>query len=270
MICKYQKSAASSLALIDTRFELRAESTSDHHVIVPDGTPGLLYVSQGGFHRKDTQGIDYFSSGQLYLFGQKTSSVEYSSDDPNFVAYGIKMLPPAIYSLFGMAAEEITNQVVKVDRSLMNKDQIIEFLQSANPETIRPFDLVFLQEEIRIPALLKAILGDIHQSFGMISIQYLLTKYNVGYKRLQRLFKLHVGLTPKLYARIIRFNYCVRVGTHQPEKLTDVAYQGGFFDQNHFIKEIKHFTGQVPSQLFHNNGMSLEQEHLRYLHSRGY
>lgn len=76
-------------------------------------------------------------------------------------------------------------------------------------------------------------------------------------KHLIDLFKKHVGITPKYYQRILRFNEIMQRIQHK-EKIswTEIAYTCGYSDQSHFIKEFKHFSGFNPQEfidLSHND-----------------
>ncbi|MCB0698817.1 MAG: helix-turn-helix transcriptional regulator [Chitinophagales bacterium] len=68
-------------------------------------------------------------------------------------------------------------------------------------------------------------------------------------KHLIDLFKKYLGLTPKYYQRILRFNEIMQRIQHK-EKVawTDIAYSCGYSDQSHFIKEFKHFSGFNPKE----------------------
>jgi AraC-like DNA-binding protein len=63
-----------------------------------------------------------------------------------------------------------------------------------------------------------------------------------------RRFEAAVGLTPKCYARVLRFNALlsrlVRVG---PRDWAQLAVDGGYFDQSHLIHEFNRLTGLTPS-----------------------
>lgn len=68
-------------------------------------------------------------------------------------------------------------------------------------------------------------------------------------KHLIDLFKKHVGITPKYYQRIMRFNDILqRIQNKEQIKWTDVAYSCGYTDQSHFIKEFRHFSGFNPQE----------------------
>jgi len=73
--------------------------------------------------------------------------------------------------------------------------------------------------------------------------------YPNTHKHLIDQFKKYVGLTPKYYQRILRFNELLQQ-INQKEKLTwaQIAHQSGYSDQPHFIKEFKHFSGFNPQE----------------------
>lgn len=262
---------------IDTFFEIDAAPQSAPNstdIIVPDCTPGLLYVEKGGCIRQKDGEMAILSPNSLYLFGQKTKAVQYQFDTQGFKAFGVKLKPFAIYQLLGCPAYQITNKNIKINTSLpsyailekphLYRSTKIEFILSCL-EDLTP------KNHLQPSILLETLLQDIHQSNGNISIQKLAQKHHIGYKKIERLFKKHIGITPKLYARIIRFNHCVKYATsHRVQKLTDIAYQMGFFDQMHFIKETRHFTGKLPSELFCNSKDILEKEQVKYLCERMY
>lgn len=73
-----------------------------------------------------------------------------------------------------------------------------------------------------------------------------------SYFTLERYYKNETGLTPKGFQTLRRFKRAIR--ELQTTKNTDWQYyvnQFGYYDQSHFIKEIKRYTGRTPSALIH-------------------
>ena len=68
-------------------------------------------------------------------------------------------------------------------------------------------------------------------------------------RRFTRLFTLEVGLTPKLYARIKRFELVLRLMDRTASDWTSVAQQCGYFDQSHLIRDCKALSGFTPTEL---------------------
>ncbi|MNS77325.1 DNA-binding transcriptional activator FeaR [compost metagenome] len=95
---------------------------------------------------------------------------------------------------------------------------------------------------------------EIIQLDGMISIEKLTKDLNTGKRHLERKFLSNVGLSLKLFSRIIRFNNALQLIENKDfRNFTNVAHDGGFYDQAHFIKDFKYFTGLNPKQYFSEN-----------------
>jgi AraC-like DNA-binding protein len=91
-------------------------------------------------------------------------------------------------------------------------------------------------------------------SVGDVSIEKLAEELNISKRQLERRFTAAVGISPKLLARIIRFqNILQLIENKEFKSFTTVAYDGGFYDQAHFIKDFKDFTGLNPKQYFSEN-----------------
>jgi AraC-like DNA-binding protein len=95
--------------------------------------------------------------------------------------------------------------------------------------------------------MLTSIMGEIrHQDF-FDNIENVASRYGITSRYLQKLFFQYTGLSPKLYTKIHRFQNSLRLVTKKDTSLTSVAYHCGYFDQSHFIREFKSFTGLTPS-----------------------
>ncbi|WP_317162601.1 helix-turn-helix domain-containing protein [Myroides albus] len=72
---------------------------------------------------------------------------------------------------------------------------------------------------------------------------------NISERTLERLVKQYVGMSPKVYSRIIRFQANLNLLRESSFKsLTELTYESGYFDQSHYIREFKTFTGSTPKQ----------------------
>ena len=79
-----------------------------------------------------------------------------------------------------------------------------------------------------------------------------LSKQNfTSVRQLERNFKKFIGLSPKEYANIIRFQYALGLIKNSEKKrsLLEIAFECGYYDHSHLTNEIKRNTGLAPSQL---------------------
>ncbi|HUZ61681.1 MAG TPA: helix-turn-helix domain-containing protein [Hanamia sp.] len=85
----------------------------------------------------------------------------------------------------------------------------------------------------------------IYQSKGTIQIKELNKKLFISQSPFEKRFRKLVGTSPKKFASIVRFN-SVLDNLKNTKSLTEICYENNFFDQAHFIKNFKQFTGDTP------------------------
>ena len=85
----------------------------------------------------------------------------------------------------------------------------------------------------------------IYQSGGTIRIKELNEKLFISQSPFEKRFRKVVGTSPKKFASIIRFNTVLN-SFEKTKSLTEICYENNFFDQSHFIKDFKQFTGDTP------------------------
>ena len=89
----------------------------------------------------------------------------------------------------------------------------------------------------------------LYHTKGQCAIEELADYCHTSVRQLQRKFQEAVGASPKLFARTLRFEQAQRRLMFEPDAdLTSLAYDCGYFDQAHFIKDFKDFTGKTPSE----------------------
>jgi AraC-like DNA-binding protein len=95
----------------------------------------------------------------------------------------------------------------------------------------------------RINAVMQSIYG------GQQNIEALAGTACLGYKQFKRIFASYIGANPKDYLRIVRFQKALHILQLQPGiSLTQLTYDCGYYDQAHFIKEFKQFSGYTPTE----------------------
>jgi methylphosphotriester-DNA--protein-cysteine methyltransferase len=83
---------------------------------------------------------------------------------------------------------------------------------------------------------------------GMVDIESVANSHAISRRHLEREFRKIVGLTPKYFARIIQFKYIFEAMQRKDNAWVDVALNSGYFDQSHFIRNFREFTGESPAQ----------------------
>lgn len=122
-------------------------------------------------------------------------------------------------------------------------------------QQVRELDLFLLQRLHKSRKLnnkitiLEQICGYISTEGELFNMKRVADKYGFSERYIQKLFLDHVGLTPRSFFHIQRFNKSLELIQAGDVSLTAIAYDCGYFDQAHFIKEFKKFTGRTPSEV---------------------
>jgi len=93
-------------------------------------------------------------------------------------------------------------------------------------------------------------LKQVQLSQGLIPLSSLTAATGLSQRHLSRKFQQHVGLSPKAYLRVSRFIRSLAHLKACPERsLTEIAYASGYYDQSHFNRDCKAYTGITPNEV---------------------
>lgn len=102
--------------------------------------------------------------------------------------------------------------------------------------------------DVSIAARLADAIAD---SGGRMSVKELVARTGVGERRMERMFDKYVGVSPKVFSRIVRFRGVVRsIEAADSFGLLDTALSFGYYDQSHMIHEFNEFAGTSPLGYF--------------------
>ena len=101
---------------------------------------------------------------------------------------------------------------------------------------------------------IKHIVELITQTGGKINIGQMASEACLSTRQFERVFADHVGISPKKYLKIIRFQYTLfQKQQNALMDMFDLLYKCGYFDQSHFINDFKSLSGLTPKQYFTAN-----------------
>lgn len=217
--------------------------------IIPDGFSEII-IHYGAPYRINLSGRWDLQSSMLY--SSQISKFFFLENTGRSGMIGIKLHPAAFYELFHKDVSEYTDQVLSLDELLEGQtDELVGIKEQEIPISRRvAIAENWLQshlQNLRPQPNIKQCIESIFKSHGMIDIDHMAENVHLSTRQLERLFKKVIGLTPKFYCRIVRFNYIFEVIKEQKDSWIRTALQSGFFDQSHFIKNFKEFTGEEPS-----------------------
>ena len=158
-------------------------------------------------------------------------------------------------SFFREPIHELFRESVSLDHFMLRSELLIleERLQASktDAEKIRLVEQFLISKmNSTLPDLMVAsAISMIYKSKGNIRIKELLSELHVSQSVLEKKFRQVVGASPKKFASIVRFKNTIH-SYDRNRSLTDLGYEAGFYDQAHFIREFKHFTGDSPEIFF--------------------
>jgi AraC-like DNA-binding protein len=160
-------------------------------------------------------------------------------------------------SFFHQPIHELFRESLSLDHFMLRSELLIleERLQASKTDAEK-ISIVedFLISILRVnppDQLVVSAISLIYQSSGNIRVNNLLSELHVSQSVLEKRFRQVVGTSPKKFASIVRFKHTLNA-YNSSKSLTDLGYEAGFYDQAHFIKEIRHFTGESPETFFNS------------------
>lgn len=195
---------------------------------------------------------------------EKYITIPSGRDNEMFIIYFRK---GKAYPFVEMPMQELTDVVV--DGELVMQNAILEMrdmlLGCANASAMfaladRYLSHAFMGKLVSNPFVdfaVNAILRDPSQA----SIAAIANKVGYSHKQMIKIFTEHVGLTPKSFLKVIRFQKAVEeIQQQQYSGWASLALDSGYYDQAHFIHDFKSFSGFTPRQF-----LQLQSAYLNYI-----
>lgn len=163
--------------------------------------------------------------------------------------------PAGTKAFFNIPLNELSRSYVSLD--LLQDKDLCELEQQLN-ETVDNLTTIGLIEQFLFHRIYKleqykekrisTVVDAIHQ--GETSIDRLAEIACLSYKQFKRIFAANIGINPKEYLQIARFQklyHLLQLNSYKT--LEQLADECGYYDKSHLIKELKGFTGLTPSEL---------------------
>lgn len=209
--------------------------------IFPDGCSGII-VNVGESCQTDS-GSAMMEHGKTYVVGAMTSFKD-TFIDRNTHLLGV-CLKPAMFSSFYnyISQHELTDHTVEFDLPFSFD------MGKIHKDRYAYLNRYFLDRKRDVNQLLQSMLKDIHVYKGQVSVYDVAKRNFTTVRQVERMFRTHIGLTPKEYIKIVRFQSVLSRMNDAQTSLSDIAFEGGFYDQSHLTNEMKRYTGLTPARL---------------------
>lgn len=170
-------------------------------------------------------------------------------------AIRLELTPLGAFRLFALPMSELTDRVVELRDVLGPEAGVLVEQMAATSDWAARFDLLDLALSVRLdrgprpsPEVAHAwrLLSRTH---GTIPVSRIAAEVGWSQGYLTRRFTEQTGLTPKMSARVLRFDRAVRLLTREGANPTAVSAACGFYDQAHLNREFRALAGTTPGLL---------------------
>lgn len=232
-------------------------------LIIPDGCIEMIFIL-GDDVKRYTSDMNFIIQPRQMVLGQITEQfyIEptghvntfairfYPFGFANFVSIPIKKLAnkeTLLRSLFGQKdSNELSSQMSKAS----DTKQRIKIAET--------FLLEKLKSKTTVDNIITKTVDTMLMMNGAETIASILKNDLSKRRQLERKFLNKVGISPKKLSKVIRLQAALKMLLDEtPENLTKVAYDSEYYDQAHFTKDFKEFTGITPKEFLRDDKMAL-------------
>jgi AraC-like DNA-binding protein len=246
-------------------WELHIEYTQLNHKIIPQRNINLRFNLNNTPHYSSSNGKehlleDIYFSGLHDHYRNTHLKLDGKAD-----VLGVCFFPEGFYPFLKIPVSEFKNQLLGAREIGFKLANIIsERLKEAPDITSR---LNILENELALllcngnntPENFRQIFNALKQSDNPLQLSEFCQRNNIGIRKLERMYNKYVGVSANTYSTLNRFHKSLNQLLYTDySKLSDLAFDNGYFDQMHFIKEFKRFAGNTPKSFVQQNDSILQ------------
>ena len=227
---------------------------ADPETILPDGCPELVFNLSDRFERID--GAKTEIQPATLFAGQMRRSITIRATG-KVALFGVRFQAAGASALGRFSLYELTDRIFDIESVLGREGTEMEEavnLASGFEKKIAVFESFLVEamgKRVQPGTVVNAAIDLIERYGGEVTISKLANCLNISERRLERNFREQVGLSPKKFSRIVRFQNVVRTIERATDtKMLDAALSLGYFDQSHMIRDFREFSGKSPLEYF--------------------
>ena len=223
------------------------------------------------FYPKDTETVKHLDSDSS-VSNKKVSCISQHTKllqryvGKNFLSFQVLFQPGAFYRITGIDMHELANTYLDAE------DIFGSCVREVNEAlfTATSYSQMTQIVETFLSKLVRKTKGKVHpidmtskmmlQQNELYSIDSFLKSSCLCHRQFDRMFKERVGIPPKQFLQIIRFDRAFRMKNRYPDKdWLSIAIHCGYHDYQHLVKDYKEFTGYSPKQFFEIDNQAPER-----------
>ncbi|HTE27964.1 AraC family transcriptional regulator [Flavitalea sp.] len=243
--------------------EVLAGGGSKRQRVVPDGCIELIFIL-GDDIKRITSGDRFIIQPRAFILGQITEPF-YIEPTGYVNSFAVRFYPYGFANFVSVPIKKLSNRETPIGQLFgekPSKELKLKILQAKDTDKrikiIEDFMLDILKNKATIDNIVKSTIDALFSTRGSSPISSILKDELYKRRQLERKFFKQVGMSPKQLGKVIRLQTALKmVINHQSESLTKIAYESDYYDQAHFIKDFKKFTGTTPKEFLKDDKMAL-------------
>ncbi|NSL86218.1 AraC family transcriptional regulator [Chitinophaga sp. Mgbs1] len=243
--------------------EVPANESSARQRILPDGCIELFFIL-GDDIKRFTSEEEFIIQPREMVLGQITRP--YFIQPAGYVhSFAVRFYPYGFANLVTVPLDQLADTETPLAQLFGEETagQLSQGIISAagTPQRIQimeNFLLDSIQHKVTIDHIVKSTVDALIATNGSQPIHAILKAQLSKRRQLERKFIKQIGISPKQLGKVIRLQAVLKMILDQPSgQLTNIAYEGEYHDQAHFIKDFKEFTGASPRHFLCDSAMAL-------------
>lgn len=233
------------------------QKENEKQTIVPDGCMEMIF-HYGDLYKQYIESGSSIIQPRCFVIGQLTQPLEIEATGRTGI-FAVRFHPQGFLPFAVMPIKEMENRAISLENLFgENGKEIEQEILNAN-STLSRINLIgqFLLKELTDPEtidfIVRSTVETILTANGQLSVADLSEQVSISRRQLERKFTSAIGLSPKQLSKTVRLQTSLKMLlSNKHTNLTDVAYEGEYYDQSHFIKDFKEFTGLTPKEFYSN------------------
>ncbi|XOV66791.1 MAG: DUF6597 domain-containing transcriptional factor [Fluviicola sp.] len=228
-------------------------SKEQFHTNHPQGTFDLMFTLSGGVQLENYKS-ESFQMKQIFVMAQQEGYFNLKFDQ-NTHMLGVVFYAESFSKLFNLPLSELSNSGRQLTDDLSSDYQdFYDQLYHCKSDQERIHSLnQFIEKQLAQVDYsfdkMDMLIRSIRNGKASDKIEDLARASNLSERTLQRKLKSSLGIGPKSFSKINRFKeVLVCISTHPEYDWQDLLFRFGYYDQAHFIKDFKRYTGKTPSE----------------------
>ena len=251
--------------LVQCYWTLRVPAADDagRQLIVPDGSIEMAFILGDDIMRY-TSGDEFILQPREMVLGQITRPF-YIKPTGAVDSFAVRFYPYGFANLVRTDIDSLSNTetaLAELFGAELSGSLAQRIVHAGGTESridiVEDFLLNKMSDREVVDTVVQTTVDAMLEAKGSGTIGTILKKDISRRRHLEREFRRKIGLSPKQLGKVIRLQMALKMLLNRKsESLTDVAYESEYYDQAHFIRDFREFTGTTPGRFLGDESMTL-------------